>query len=41
MMNHADEDYREAGVEAVDTKQHEGKATDMVLANSDLYMCLK
>ena len=30
MMNHADEDYREAGVKAPDTKQHEGKATDMV-----------
>lgn len=35
MMNHADEDYREAGVKAVDTKQHDGKATDMVLAISD------
>lgn len=30
MMNHDDEDYREAGVQASDTKQHEGKATDMV-----------
>ena len=32
MMNHADEDYREAGVTSTDTKQHEGKATDLVLA---------
>ena len=30
MMNHADEDYREAGVKAPDTKQQEAKATDMV-----------
>ena len=30
MMNHADEDYREAGVKAPDTKQHEANATDMV-----------
>lgn len=30
MMNHDDEDYREAGVQASDTKKHEGKATDMV-----------
>ena len=30
MMNHADEDYAEAGVKASDTKAHEGKATELV-----------
>lgn len=30
MMNHADEDYREAGVKAPHAKQHKGRATDMV-----------
>lgn len=38
MMNHDDEDYREAGVQASDTKQREGKATDMVGKLSSEYV---
>ena len=36
LMNHADEDYREAGVTAKDAKTHEGKATDLVRTESVL-----